>query len=230
MTAPVPGPEPSPNPDVEVQGADFFYGVAEYASHSRRETRRNRPHGVERFGDFGNEVLRTGRPLHVREQEDPASRLEPASKLMRHAGFPHPPLSSEQNMVAIANPGLQNLKFRSPIKEVVGTHPTASPRSHRCRSFLCGAGRPWQSTRPLSTSLLTTSRFDGPCGRSATSRALPATGTPVPRRASPVRARQTPYSAFTLSRVIRARSSAGTFSNSSSSTASEHGHVESVWG
>ena len=81
---------------------------------------------MHRLGEVGDHVLRAGRALDIGEEKDPSVGLEPPPKLSSDAGLPHPALSRQQDVVAGANPCIQNPQLRFAIDEVVTAYPAAS--------------------------------------------------------------------------------------------------------
>ena len=85
---------------------------------------------VDLLGDDGDQFFRGALALHVREQKHPSLGFEAAAKLLGNAGLAHAPLSSEQNVVAVANLPLQDLQLGFAVKEVVAAYPAACGGLH----------------------------------------------------------------------------------------------------
>ncbi len=123
---PVAGVQAGTNLDAKVACANLFDVLLEPAFHRGREARGDRSDRMHRLGEVGDHVLLAGRALDIGEEEDPSPGHEPSPKLSSDAGLPHPALPRQQDVVAGANPRIQNPQLGFAIDEVVTAYPAAS--------------------------------------------------------------------------------------------------------
>ena len=124
-----------PDLDLKVECADLLDIVADPLAHSRGETRRDWANRVSRLGDAGDRVLRVGCPLYIGKEEDPSIGFEPLPEFPGDAGLSHAPLSSQEGVVAIANPRFEYLQFGLAIEKIVAADPAAGGGLHSRTSF-----------------------------------------------------------------------------------------------
>ena len=64
--------------------------------------------------------------LHIGEEKHPALQFEPTPQLSQNAGLPHAALAGHDQVVSVADTGLEECQFSFAVKEVVAAYPAAS--------------------------------------------------------------------------------------------------------
>ena len=87
------------------------------------------------LGDAGDRVLRVACSLYIGKEEDPSIGFKPPPEFLGDAGLAHAPLSSQESVVAIANPRLEYLQFGLAIEKIVAADPAAGGGLHSRTPF-----------------------------------------------------------------------------------------------
>ena len=153
--SPVAGVKSGPNPRTEAVETDLLDVLAQPLLEAAAEAGGDRTGGVRLLRDGRDRVLRAGRALDIREQEDPAVGFQPPSELSGNAGLAHPPLSGQQEVVVVPEVRFQNPELGLAVEEVVVAHPAAGGWSHGSPSVRVASGSEREYTPVLlSTTLL----------------------------------------------------------------------------
>ena len=82
------------------------------------------------LGDASDRVLRVGCSLYIGKEKDPSIGFEPLPEFPGDAGLSHAPLSSQEGVVAIANPRFEYPYFGLTIEKIVAADPAAGGGLH----------------------------------------------------------------------------------------------------
>ena len=128
VTPPVPGVQAAAESDGKLMGGDLVHLPGQSLEPAARGPEkpgsdwRDRMDGSGQTRDHG--FLRAVR-LHIGEEKHPAVQFESAPQLLQNAGLPHAALAGHDQVVSVADTGLEERQFALPVEEVVAAYPAA---------------------------------------------------------------------------------------------------------